>query len=80
MSEEHEGFVLHSNGLRMWNVQQQPSAYFGSVWQNVSPLADISDIELVTVEFTTQKKTDHSKMMPNFTVVYYTVLSATIDL
>jgi len=33
MSEDREGFVLHSNGLRMWNVHRKPSAYFGSVWR-----------------------------------------------
>lgn len=29
--EDREGFVPRSNGLRMWNVQREPSAYFGSV-------------------------------------------------
>lgn len=52
MPEEREGFVLRSNGLRMWNVQQEPSAYFGSVRriQSVSPpLTEIYVIELLAI-------------------------------
>lgn len=50
MSEEHEGFVLRTNGLRMWNVQREPRAYFGSVQHIQSMLPQLlrrSVIELL---------------------------------